>query len=130
MSRSGVGGTLEGSRIQATVNKLTPKIQEKGTSIIMELVLPGYARWVETGRKPGKMPPEKPIVAWMKRKGISPAFSFVIRRSIGKLGLNGTQFMQKGFFERDTILEKRIVDLINGVVKSDVITFGAEIGKK
>ena len=54
-----------------------------------------YGESVDKGleRKAGKMPPVKPIVDWIKRRGISPPqgmdveqYAFIIARSIGKKG--------------------------------------------
>lgn len=41
-----------------------------------------YAKVVEEGRTPGKMPPEGALLAWMGRKGIPQEREFIIRRAI------------------------------------------------
>lgn len=65
----------------------------------IDLHLEDYYQWVEEGRKPGKMPPVKSILDWVKAKPILPrpfggklpsqeSLAFLIARSIGK---NGTK---------------------------------------
>lgn len=56
-----------------------------------------YAYWVHEGRRPGKMPPEKPILRWVYRK-LNPgkdakSIAFLIRRKIGKKGYKGRPFI-------------------------------------
>ena len=34
-----------------------------------------HAYWVEFGRKPGKLPPIKPILEWIKKKGLADTYS-------------------------------------------------------
>ena len=40
------------------------------TQYVFELIMPDYYKAVDEGRKPGKMPPLKPIIDWIKSKGI------------------------------------------------------------
>lgn len=42
--------------------------------------------FAQRGRGPGKMPPERPIKAWMRAKGIPEEALWPIRKSIGDLG--------------------------------------------
>jgi hypothetical protein len=77
----------------------------------LELVvkMPYYGYWVNKGRRPGKMPPIAPIDRWVVQKsGFSnvirdqsgrfvsrKSLVFLIRRSIGMYGYEGTEFVQK-----------------------------------
>lgn len=54
------------------------------TGVLDSEALHGY--YVEFGRNPGKFPPKAEIEAWMEAKGIPLELSFVIRRSIARLG--------------------------------------------
>ena len=53
-----------------------------------------YAKYVEFGRGPGKMPPAGALSGWIRRHG--GGSEFVIRRAIGRKGTKGKHFMQKG----------------------------------
>ena len=53
-----------------------------------------YARYVEFGRGPGKMPPAGALSGWIRRHG--GGSEFVIRRAIGRKGTKPKHFMQKG----------------------------------
>jgi phage gpG-like protein len=43
-----------------------------------------YAKIVEEGRSPGKMPPPGALLGWMSRHGIDERFEFVVARSINR----------------------------------------------
>ncbi len=51
-----------------------------------------YILTLETGRKPGKMPPTEPIKQWIEQRGIQPpdisqdSLAFLIARKIGREG--------------------------------------------
>lgn len=65
--------------------------------------VPNYGIYIEKGRKPNsKMPPKKPIDAWLKRKNIPIGASFPIRKKIAEDGIKPRPFL-------DTIA-KTIVD--------------------
>lgn len=62
--------------------------------------LPDYWKWVENGRKPGKMPPINSIMKWVRKKNIPikttlKQTAFVIARSIGKKGIKGKHYLKK-----------------------------------
>jgi hypothetical protein len=65
-----------------------------GTSIILT-GLP-YLKWVDEGRKPGKMPPVAKILSWVKVKKIKfigrtqEQTAWIIAKSIGKKGIKKT----------------------------------------
>lgn len=43
-----------------------------------------YARTVEEGRTPGRMPPQGALIGWMRRHGIDVKAEFVIRRAVNR----------------------------------------------
>ena len=43
-----------------------------GEKIEFNIIMPQGWNWLETGRSPGKMPPEEPIVKWLVHRGIKP----------------------------------------------------------
>ena len=58
-----------------------------------------YGGIVEMGRRPGKMPPEEPLLLWVRRK-INPdlkelkSITYLVRRKIGKEGFLGKHMFQ------------------------------------
>ena len=121
--------TLADSQIKKYLESQDGKITRKQSTFIYELVLPGYAQWVEVGRKPGKMPPSDPINKWLKRKGINLKYSYPIRRSIGEKGLKGTYFTN-AFWERESILTERLTQLLVPAIEYELFTYAKKIGYK
>lgn len=62
-------------------------------TVLLDIIALDYFKYVDEGRKPGKMPPIKPILKWVEMKGISigkysdKQTAFIIARSIGKKGI-------------------------------------------
>lgn len=62
-------------------------------TVLLDIIALDYFKYVDEGRKPGKMPPIKPILKWVEMKGISIGkysdrqTAFIIARSIGKKGI-------------------------------------------
>ena len=58
-----------------------------------------YGDIIEMGRRPGKMPPEEPLLLWVRRK-INPdpkelkSITYLVRRKIGKEGFLGKHMFQ------------------------------------
>jgi len=79
----------------------------------LELIvkMPNYWYWVNYGRRPGKMPPIAPIDKWViQKQGLSDvvrdksgrfikrkSLVYLIRRSIGQYGYEGTEFLQNAY---------------------------------
>lgn len=70
------------------------KITRTGSVITIETQFPSYAHFVQNGRKPGKMPPDKPIRDWVKKHNINEDAVFPIRRKIGKEGTKPKPFIE------------------------------------
>jgi hypothetical protein len=51
-----------------------------------------YGKFIDKGRKPGKMPPVQDIRDWCRLKGIPQSAAFPIAVSIGKKGYKGINF--------------------------------------
>lgn len=81
-----------------------------GDSYIFQLKLKDYYKWVDEGRKPGKMPPEEEIIKWVRTKFINKASrksgrpvtiknvkstAYAIRRKIAEKGIKPTRFYSK-----------------------------------
>lgn len=97
----------------------------------------GYAFWVEKGRKSGTPPPIKPILEWIKKKGIVDTYSirtrkqtkrgadflkrattlaFLIARSIGQNGTKAKPFLFPAFRKNENDMIRIIKQAIDKVV--------------
>ena len=85
--------TKNGKKNSDIYNKLKIIVTTKENSLTIETNLPDYAIFVDKGRRPGKQPPIKNIIAWCKSKGIPKTAAFPIARKIGERGLKGTNFL-------------------------------------
>lgn len=97
------------------------KFQQNSQTGIPELLLemPIEGVFVNEGRRPGRYPPTGPIDKWVVQKQSIKAIRdakgrfiprktlvFLIRRSIGRYGFGGTDFITKGF----DAVQKEILD--------------------
>lgn len=109
-------------------DKITVKVNAFGNKYDVVLNLPEYWKYIEDGRKPGaKMPPEKPIIEWIKFKGITPRdkkitekqLSFLIRRKIGRDGIKATHFLADAIEKNDNLIKNIVesfkIDIIEGL---------------
>ncbi len=68
---------------------------------------------VEHGRRPGRMPPRRPIELWVNRKlGEGRAVAFLIARAIGRRGTRGAHMFERGFRERAPRARERVAELM------------------
>jgi hypothetical protein len=114
------------------IKSLDFKIIKDIDGLFLQILAAPYFKNVDEGRRPGKMPPTKPIQKWADRRGIriknttSQQTAFVIARSIGKKGikpLNITNKLIDNIMKnKDTIIKagvvKDIQDLIDKMVMS------------
>lgn len=54
-----------------------------------------HAYYAEHGRGPGRMPPDEPIRAWVRARGIDERAVFLIRRKIAREGTEGHEIIPK-----------------------------------
>ena len=120
---------------RALFQSIRTEIKVFGNSYTLELFMEDYWKWVDEGRKPGKMPPIDKIAKWIAQKGIpirsmvkaSPlkrksklslseriksrnrSLAFLIARKIAKHGTKGTHFYS------DVINDKFFQDLNNDI---------------
>lgn len=83
------------------IKSLDFRIIEETNNLFLQILAAPYFKFVDEGRRPGKIPPIKPIQKWSERKGIkfknmnSKQTAFVIARSIGKKGIKPLNIMNK-----------------------------------
>lgn len=99
------------------VNNVSFKVDYKGNKYEVILDLPKYWKWVENGRKAGKMPPVNNILEWVKAKPVIPReidgklptekqLAYLIARSIGEHGTQGKHILERSVSEgMDMMLE-------------------------
>lgn len=81
------GHTATRKLLRSIVYEVSDQVAPTGT-----LYAAHYWRWVGNGRGPGKMPPEAPIVQWLKAKGLvrtdreARRRAYLVRREIGRRG--------------------------------------------
>ena len=81
--------------------------------LVFDLMLNGYLKYIESGRRSGaKMPPVKPIVEWAKKHGISTDNSTIwaIRKAISRDGIAPRPIMDYVFIELDKMWDSRWSD--------------------
>jgi hypothetical protein len=88
-------GTMKG--------QIRERFEKDGLVGIVE-ALADYSRWVEGkinqfrfGRRPGRMPPDAPIRAWVAIKGLPESAVFPIRRKIAREGTRAQPFLTPSF---------------------------------
>lgn len=102
------------------IRSLDFKIISDINGLFLQILAAPYFKNVDEGRRPGKMPPTKPIQKWVERKGIqiknysSKQSAFVIARSIGKKGIKPLNITNKLI---DNIMRNKETLLKAGAVK-------------
>lgn len=94
---------------------------DKGWNIV--ITSEDYLKYVDQGRKPGKMPPSNKLIPWIQSKGISfggnesiDQMAFVIAKSIGENGIPATNVIKNSI---EVIYNKR-KDLIAAAMVQDL----------
>lgn len=83
------------------IRSLDFKIIKSIDGFLLQILAAPYFQNVDKGRRPGKMPPVRPIQKWVERRGIviknysSKQTAFVIARSIGKKGIRPLNIMNQ-----------------------------------
>lgn len=114
------------------IRSLDFKVIQQVDGLFLQILAAPYFKFVDEGRKPGKMPPVKPIQKWSERKGIkfnkmsSRQTAFVIARSIGKKGirpLNITnRLIQNIMKNKETLIKAGAVKDIEELINKTFIT--------
>lgn len=88
------------------VNSINYRVQNNNGVLSIEIYSEDYLKYVDGGRRPGKMPPIKAIKPWVESKGIkftkkgggfitSESAAYVIAKSIGEKGIKATNVVSK-----------------------------------
>ena len=117
----------EGINASSTLSNTADVVVElNGDMVVISLQLEEYWKYVEYGRRPGKMPPIDNIKEWIKVKPIIPdartgkipsaeQLAFLIARKIGREGIPARHPINKTVY---TDVTEQIIDAI----KAEIIT--------
>lgn len=117
----------EGINASSTLSNTADVVVElNGDMVVISLQLEEYWKYVEYGRRPGKMPPIDNIKEWIKVKPIIPdartgkipsaeQLAFLIARKIGREGIPARHPINKTVY---TDVTEQIIDAI----KAEIVT--------
>lgn len=120
------------------------KLNVSGDEYVVTFYAPDYYKYIEEGRKAGKMPPQKPIQDWIKAKKILPrpdkdgkiptikTLAFLIARAIGKHGTIKDKKYKGTNYLADTVeeLNKQYIPRLQEALEHDVEEYSIEIFDK
>jgi hypothetical protein len=106
---------LENTRLQSMIDITPAWYAMDGNLINISLSMPAYAHWADTGRGPGKMPPEAPIMSWMEYHAIPLSALWPIRIKIGEEGTEG-----RNFIYLFTQYAQNFFNLLNNAIIDDI----------
>lgn len=97
------------------IKSLDYRLVEVVDGYILEILSEDYLKYVDEGRKPGRMPPTRSLDKWVIARRIAPRdkngkflkreqVKFLIARSIGKNGIKPTNVIRKSL---DSIYSKK-----------------------
>lgn len=75
------------------INSISYQVVQESNGFILRILANDTFTYVDEGRRPGRIPPVKPIVSWIKEKKIKfgnlsdNSMGFIIARSIGEKGI-------------------------------------------
>ena len=113
--------------------KFNLQVRDNFYEIVFEA--PQYWKWVEDGRRPGKMPPVKAIADWITRRKIVPysnkngelpstnQLAFAIAKKISRGGTTGIHFPEKSVAEAENYFVSKIRDAITEDIKENLDFF-------
>ena len=99
------------------------EFDSSGAAIDLDITGSKVFDFIEKGRKPNsKLPPEKPIVEWLKIRGIPVAASYAVRKAIAVNGIEPVPVLELSFVE----IQKAAVD----VSQEMLFTLATNLGKR
>ena len=125
-----------GSLLRSLDYEIIEKVEGQFEVIIKAL---DYLKFVDEGRRPGKQPPLKPILSWVKTRNIrfknkngqgflkNEQTAFIIRRSIGQKGIKKTDVLKKTLGNvlnlKNKILKSGMIDiekLVSSIIQQEI----------
>lgn len=88
------------------LNSINYKLIRKDDGFDIQITSKEYLKYVDEGRRPGRMPPSTKLIPWVRSKGIKMSTSkgkkmtdqqmaFVLAKSIGKKGIKATNILSE-----------------------------------
>lgn len=117
----------QGINASSTLSKTaTATVELNGNKLLISLNLEPYWKYVEYGRRAGKMPPIDAIVEWVRIKPIIPnpingkipdsrQLAYLIARKIGREGVEGRKPLTNTIYSNE--VENLIQDIKNEIVR-------------
>ena len=114
-------------------NKIYFTLQVNDTLFEIEFNAPGYWKYANYGRSPGKFPPPDKIEDWIVRRKISPyptksgktptrkQLTYLISRKIAREGFEGSGFLEKSLSEQQDYWEDRIKEAISEDIELQIM---------
>ena len=125
-----------GSLLRSLDYEIIEKVEGQFEVIIKAL---DYLKFIDEGRRPGKQPPLKPILSWVKTRNIrfknkngqgflkNEQTAFIIRRSIGQKGIKKTDVLKKTLGNvlnlKNKILKSGMIDiekLVSSIIQQEI----------
>jgi hypothetical protein len=85
------------------INSIKYVVNKTGNDIHIQILGKDYLMYVDQGRKPGRMPPTKPIEKWIPQRGLKvkakerKSVAFAIAKSIERDGIEPTHVIEKAY---------------------------------
>lgn len=104
------------------IKSLDFKVIQNVDTLMLKLLASDHFKYVDEGRKKGKMPPTKPIERWIKQKNIkfskmdSAQAAFVVARSIGRKGIKPMNLLNR---LTQNIIDKK-AELLRNATQEDI----------
>jgi hypothetical protein len=105
------------------INSIDYQVIEESNGFILNILANETFNFVDEGRRPGKQPPVKPILSWIRNKHIKfnkmsdSQTAFIIARSIGKKGIKPLRLKKQLM---NDFLDNRAKLLMTGAAQKDV----------
>lgn len=93
------GTARESIKEQVTMN---------GPVVTLTIEAADHFKWIEKGRKKGKMPPLSKIKRWCEVKGINVKYAFPIAKAIGERGIKPKHILKGVISKRQAGIEGQV----------------------
>ena len=107
------------------INSLTYSIVDTVEGILAQIKGEDYFEYIESGRKPGRIPPITPLLKWVRLKGLPEASAYAIAKKIGKFGIKPrpilSEVIEENKFAEGTELEEALSTDIENYIEENII---------